>query len=91
MTDQPAHECVENMNFHLNLQSFGDTNIKYLEVRGGCSICGRRMRFRGQAGLSPSAPTTAIDGSEAIFPFLFEGETYDGKGSGYTVSVVGAN
>ena len=87
MTD---HTC-EDLHFHLNVQSFGDTNIKYLEVTGHCKVCDRKMRFRGPAGVNPNSPTVAIDGSQAIFPFLMTGEDYDGKAIGYSVKVGGAN
>lgn len=80
------HSCIEQMHWHLNLQHFGDTNVKYLEVTGACKTCGRKVSFRGPPGLNPSHPTVAIDGSEAIFPFVFEGEVYDGKGVGYSVT-----
>lgn len=86
-----VHNCAEHTHWHLNLQHFGDTNIKYLEVRGHCQRCGRRVTFRGSAGLNPAAPTVAIDGAEAVFPFLFEGEEYDGYAVGYSVSAAGAN
>lgn len=85
------HVCAEHVHWHLNLQHFGDTNIKNLEVQGVCNKCGRKAMFRGQAGLNSSNPTVAIDGSEAVFPFLFEGEQYDGKAVGYSVSSSEAN
>jgi hypothetical protein len=85
------HVCAEHMHWHLNLQHFGDTNVKYLDVRGACAECGRAVAFRGPAGINPSHPTVAIDGSEATFPFLFADEVYDGKAMGYSVSVPGAN
>lgn len=85
------HKCAEHVHWHLNLQHFGDTNIKYLEVTGGCSLCGRRIAFRGPLGVNPAHPTVTMDGSEASFPFLFEDEIYDGKATGYAVSSPGAN
>lgn len=85
------HVCAEHFHWHLNLQHFGDTNIKYLEVRGACNVCGKAAHFRGPAGMNPSHPTVAIDGSEAVFPFVLEGETYDGKAIGYSVTAVGGN
>jgi len=85
------HNCAEQMHWHLNLQHFGDTNIKYLEVQGKCSECGKAANFRGPAGVNPAHPTVAIDGSEAIFPFLFQDEEYDGKAIGYSVSVGAGN
>ena len=85
------HNCVEHMHYHLNLSHAGDTNMKYLEVTGSCSICGRKAQFRGPVGMSPNHPTVAIDGSEAVLPFVFEDETYDGKAIGYSVSALGAN
>lgn len=88
MTD---HTCAENIMFHLNVQHFGDTNIKYLEVSGTCRVCCLRLAFRGPAGINPSSPTVAIDGSEAVFPFLIEGEEYDGNAVGYELSFPGAN
>lgn len=89
MADPCAHEDV---HFHLNIQTFGNTNIKYLEVTGHCTKCSARLQFRGPAGVSPDVPTvSAIDGHEASFPFLFDGETYDGKAIGYAVSFRGGN
>ncbi|WP_127144085.1 hypothetical protein [Pelagibacterium montanilacus] len=86
------HNCPENTHWTLNLQHFGNTNIKYLEVSGACAVCGRKVEFRGPMGVSPEHPTaSAIDGSEACLPFLFAGEIYDGKGVGYSVSVRGGN
>lgn len=81
------HTCAENVHVTLNVQFFGNTNIKYLEVKLHCSLCGKPARFRGNlVGLSPTEPTIGADGAEAIFPFLFEGEEYDGKAMGYLVS-----
>ena len=85
------HICAEHMHWHLNLQHFGDTNMKYLEVRGACKECGKAVTFRGPAGLNPSHPTVSMDGAEAIFPFVLDGEVYDGKAVGYSVSIPGAN
>lgn len=85
------HVCAQSMHWHLNLQHFGDTNIKYLEVRGACRECGKKATFRGPAGLNPGHPTRSIDETEAVFPFVFEGETYDGKAIGYSVSAQGPN
>lgn len=85
------HVCAEHIHFHLNVQHFGDTNIKYLEARGACKLCGRKLAFQGPAGLSPSYPTVSLDGSEATFPFLFDGEVYDGKAMGYSVTSPEAN
>jgi hypothetical protein len=85
------HSCVEKMHWRLNLQHFGNTNIKYLEVRGQCSECGKEAMFRGPMGVSPDRPTVAIDGSEACFPFLVAGEEYDGRAVGYAVTVAGGN
>lgn len=85
------HVCAEHVHWHLNLQHFGNTNIKYLEVTGACRVCGKKVMFRGSAGLNPSHPTVALDGSEACFPFLFDGETYDGKAMGYAVTSPEAN
>lgn len=89
--DHPPHTCVENMHYHLNLAHFGDTNMKYLEVTGNCSICGRKAQFRGPIGLNPNHATVAFDGSQAVLPYTFEDETYDGKAVGYSVSARGAN
>lgn len=85
------HNCVTTISFHLNVQHFGDTNIKYLEISGVCKLCHRRVKFRGPAGLSAASPTVAVDGSEAIFPFLIDGEEYDGNAVGYELSYPGAN
>ena len=87
MTD---HVC-DDIHFNLNIQWFGDTNLKYLEVSGVCKGCGRKLAFRGPAGLNPSHPTAAMDGAEAIFPFVMEGEEYDGKAVGYALTFPGAN
>lgn len=86
-----AHNCTDGMHFHLNVQHFGDTNIKYLEVTAHCKVCGAKAAFRGPPGLNPSHPTVAIDGTEAVFPFVFEGEEYDGKATALTVTSSGGN
>ena len=83
----PQHACAENIHFHLNVQHFGNTNIKYLEVKGSCSVCRKNLTFRGPIGIQPSHPTRSLDGEEATFPFLFEGEIYDGKAVGYGVDL----
>lgn len=85
------HLCAENMHWHLNLQHFGNTNLKYLEVTGACRECGAKASFRGPLGQNPSYPTVALDGSEAVFPFVMEGEEYDGKAIGYSLAVTGGN
>lgn len=85
------HNCAEQMHWHLNLQHFGDTNIKYLEVSGSCKVCGRQAAFRGSLGLNPAEPTVSVDQAGAVFPFVYAGEEYDGKGIGYSVSLGGSN
>lgn len=47
--NQP-HSCVEQIGWHLNLQHFGNTNIKYLEVKGSCQKCSKAIAFRGPGG-----------------------------------------
>lgn len=85
MTEE--HTCAEHLGLTLNVQHFGDSNIKYLEVKARCNVCGRPAQFRGTTvGLSPTEPTIGLDGEEAIFPFLFAGEVYDGKAMGYQVT-----
>ena len=81
-------QCPQSdVAFHINMASFGDTNIRFLEVSGSCNICGAEMRFRGPAGLSPNQPTVSIGGEEASLPFMFGDETYDGKATGFSVAV----
>jgi hypothetical protein len=91
MPEAGPHNCAEQMHWHLNLQHFGDTNIKYLEVQGQCRACGRKARFRGPAGIDPAHPTVTLDGTEASFPLLIGEEAYDGKGVGFSVTSPRAN
>jgi hypothetical protein len=75
------------VHYHLNLASFGDTNIRYVEITGKCTICDQPMRFQGMPfGLSPEQPTMSIDGIEAKLPVMFGEEEYDGKSIGFTGS-----
>lgn len=78
-------KCPHNdIHYQLNLQSFGDTNVRYLEIKGACKICDAPITFRGmQFGVNPNAPTMAIDGSEASLPLMFGDEEYDGKAMGF--------
>lgn len=74
-----------DVHYALNLAAFGDTNIRYLEVTGGCKICGAPMVFRGlPLGLSPMRPTMAAFGSEVRLPLTFGEEEYDGKAIGFS-------
>ncbi len=91
MAELVPHRCAEQMHWHLNLQHFGDTNMKYLEVQGACKVCGAKASFRGSIGVSPKHPTVAADGHQAVLPFVYEGEIYDGKAVGYILSAKGAN
>lgn len=86
-----AHNCTEAMHFHFNVQYFGNTNIRYLEVTAHCKECNAKAIFRGPPGLNPSHPTVALDGTEAVFPFLFEGEEYDGNAMALTYKSSGRN
>lgn len=79
------HDCVGNVDLQFTVQRFEDTNLHYLEVRGACKMCARKLVFRGPMGLNPSHPT--VNAGEAVFPFLLDGEEYDGKGVGFTVKL----
>lgn len=74
-------------HLHLNMATFGNTNIRYLEIKGSCKICGEPIRFRGPMGLSPNQPTTSLDGEEVSLPLMFGEEEYDGNATGYSVRV----
>jgi hypothetical protein len=75
------------LDFDLNVASFGDTNIRYLEVLGRCKTCEQRITFRGPVGMSPLHPAMALDGSELRAPFMIGTEAYDGKASGFSIEV----
>jgi len=79
-------QCPHNdVHYQLNLASFGDTNIRYLEITAACKICSRPMRFQGvPIGVSPAIPTMAADGSEVRLPVMFGEEVYDGRAIGFT-------
>lgn len=91
MTERPEHECAEHLHFTLGIKAFGDTNLKYLEARAHCRLCGRRAQFRGALGVNPSGGTVSLDGLEATTPFVFEGEIYDKRGKGFGITSPQAN
>lgn len=69
-----------DLHFTLNHVHLEDSNVHYLEITATCNICSSPMAFRGMPlGLSPGHPTMALDGSEAILPFLGAGEEPAGK------------
>ncbi|MFW2344003.1 MAG: hypothetical protein ACN4EU_01775 [Brevundimonas mediterranea] len=76
-----------DVHYHLNLASFGNTNVRYLEIKGQCLTCDAPIRFRAPLGLSSDHPTVSLDGAEVSLPLMFGDETYDGKASGYTLTV----
>lgn len=76
-----------DVHFDLNTASFGNTNIRYLEIKGRCKICDAEMRFRGPMGVSPDRPTVSTFGDEASLPFMFGDEEYDGRGTSLHISV----
>ncbi|MBG1233004.1 hypothetical protein [Aestuariivirga litoralis] len=76
-------------HYNLNLASFGDTNIRYLEITGQCKICKLPLRFRGlPMGMGPAAASMAPDGSEARLPVMFGDEEYDGKAISFDIRQV---
>jgi hypothetical protein len=76
-----------DVHFELNLASFGDTNIRYLEVKGRCKVCDEIARFRGPMGVSPDQATVSLFGDEASLPLMFGAEEYDGQATSLQVSV----
>lgn len=78
-------QCPHNdVHYNLNLQSFGNTNIRYLEIHGHCKICNEPICFRGMPlGVNPGAPTMSVDGGEVRLPLMFGQEEYDGKAMGF--------
>ncbi|MBS7545668.1 hypothetical protein [Ancylobacter oerskovii] len=86
-----SSRCPHNdVDFNLNLASFGDTNLRYLEMTGRCKLCGAGIRFRGPVGMGPDCAGIALDGSEVRIPLLFGDEELEGRPIGYSVSVGGA-
>ena len=86
MNTKSEGQCPHSdMHYHLNTASFGDTNLRYLEITGKCTICGKAAVFRGPLGMGPDGPGVAADGSEARLPFLFEGEDLTGKPIGFRI------
>lgn len=81
---QCPHPAV---HYHLNLASFGDTNIRYVEIKGSCKICEAPMVFQGRVGCSPREPMVALGGFEISIPVMFGEEQYDGKAVGYSLSI----
>lgn len=70
--------------FCINVSRFEDTNIKYAEITGRCTLCDKPATFRGMLfGCTPAHPTMAIDGSNASLPFMVGDEEYDGKSMGF--------
>lgn len=73
-----------NVHWSIHHQGFHDSNIHYLEIKGVCAICDKKLIFRGcPLGMTPQHPTMALDGSEIRLPFMAEGEEYDGKSIGF--------
>lgn len=85
-----SFQCPHSdVNFALNVASFGDTNIRYLEISGRCTICDAPMVFQGfPLGISPTTPTGSCDGQEVTLPVMFGEEVYDGKCTALSVSVL---
>lgn len=81
---QCPHSAVK---YELNLAAFGDTNIRYLEIRAHCTICDAQMVFQGMpAGISPTQPTASFCGFEASLPVMFGDEVYDGRATALSIT-----
>lgn len=74
-----------DVHYHLNLASFGNTNLRYVELTGHCKICQAPMRFRGPVGMGPQGPGVAADGLEVRLPMMFGTEEFDGNATGYRI------
>lgn len=71
----------------LNEQRFGDTNLRYIEIKGYCTTCNGVVEFRGAPiGHSPHHPAMEVGGAEMRLPFLFAGEPLVGRPIGYTIT-----
>lgn len=71
-------------HYDINMASFGDTNIRYLEIKGRCTVCEAPVRFRGLPyGMSPMHPTMRIGGSDVTLPIMHGDEEYDGDATGF--------
>jgi hypothetical protein len=82
---QCPHSAVQ---YALNLAAFGDTNIRYLEIKAVCTICDAPMVFMGlPVGISPTLPTASIGGDEVSLPVMFGDEVYDGRATSLSVTV----
>jgi hypothetical protein len=75
------------VHYELNLASFGNTNIRYVEIKGACKLCDAPMVFQGRVGVSPLEPTVSLGGFEASLPVMFGDEEYDGRATGYSLSL----
>lgn len=76
----------------VDVQLMEDTGMKYAELRVHCVHCGKPAIFRGdRVGLSPNEPMLSLDREEAILPFLLDGDDYNGKGIGYSVTSLGGD
>lgn len=88
MTVRPKSDSSQcphtDHHYEINMACFGNTNIRYLEIKGRCTICDAPIRFRGlPMGLSPMHPTMALDGSDVALPIMHGDEEYDGKAMGF--------
>ena len=75
----PVTEACQHIDLDLDInhRAFADTNGHFLDIKGSCRRCGRRLRFRGaMQGLSPHQPTMDSDGFTIRVPFVGDGEAY---------------
>lgn len=78
-----------HLHFHLNDASFGNTNLRYLEIRARCEACGQAVKFRGPIGMGPQQAMVSLDGEEVRVPFLIGDETLTGNPASYHMKAGG--
>ncbi len=60
-----------DLHYALNTVSFDDANVKSLEIKATCNVCGATMRFLGcPIGVSFKQPTASAFGDEIRIPLV---------------------
>lgn len=82
-----SSQCPHSdVHYHLNLASFGDTNLRYVELTGHCKLCNAKMLFRGPIGMGPDFPAVSVGREEIRLPLMFDGdEQLTGNPMGFSI------
>lgn len=74
-----------DLHFDLNTVSFGDSNIKSVEIKAKCNVCQMPMVFFGlPLGMSLTQPTASLGGHEVRLPMCGEQDVPQYPASGVT-------